>query len=472
MKKIIAVLVIAMLLATSVFAALPASAAETKTLELDWTKFAYEAYNEHGDIVSENSFLNNFTITKNSTTFGVSRNTTSGNSVSYISTSKFAITEDTDYTYEVMGKNNNSAKYSGIPFAIGPDGVVYFIYGSFDNGNDSTDDSGKIVFPGKSYVIGAKGDFNNKYPNTNKNELDAMYFAKLQQTDDGFASFKFEYNKLTVTVYAKDLSGNYIKMGEDIPLPEGSSVAFGLFSRDASGGGNRTTTLKNGKITANNKDAVDNLVLAANNGASELRAEILLIEQEHPEANYTESSYAALKSALINAKSIAEDLASTSQDVENALTALQYAVECLELKKADTSKLEAAIKRANKLNEVEWTEITYAMVVAAVEAGEELLDRRDATQVEIDEATAAINGRIDSLQPSGMTAPEEEEEEEEEKEDDGNAEKNTDDVVATDAPESKVPAIKKSCKSAVGSTALVVALVSTLGTALVIKKKD
>ena len=469
MKKIISILVIAMLLLTSALAALPASAATSKTLDLDWTKFAYEAYNEHGDIVSENSFLNNFTITKNSTTFGVSRNTTSGNSVSYISTSKFAITKDTDYTYEVMGKNNQSRKYSGIPFAIGPDGVVYFIYGSFDNDNDSTNDSGNIVFPGKSYVIGAKGDFNNKYPNTNKNELDAMYFAKLQQTD-GFASFKFEYNGLTVTVYAKDQSGNYIKMGEDIPLPEGSSVAFGLFSRDASNGGNRTTTLKNGKITANNQEAVDNLIISANNGATELRAEILLIEQEHPEANYTESSYAALKSALINAKSIADDLASTSQDVENALTALQYAVECLELKKADTTKLEAAIKRANKLNEVEWTEITYAMVMGAVEAGEELLDRGDATQVEIDEATAAINGRIDSLQPSGMTAPEEEEEEE--KEDDGNAEKNTDDVVATDAPSSKVPAIKKSCKSAVGSTALVVALVSTLGTALVIKKKD
>ena len=462
MKKIIAVLVIAMLLATSVFAALPASAAETKTLELDWTKFAYEAYNEHGDIVSENSFLNNFTVTKNSTTFGVSRNTTSGNSVSYISTSKFAITETTDYTYEVMGKNNNSAKYSGIPFAIGPDGVVYFIYGSFDNGNDSTDDNGNIVFPGKSYVIGAKGDFNNKYPNTNKNELDAMYFAELQQTDDGFASFKFEYNKLTVTVYAKDQSGNYIKMGEDIPLPEGSSVAFGLFSRDASNGGNRTTTIKNGKITANNKEAVDNLIISANNGASDLRAEILSIEQDYPEDNYTKSSYSTLKKALTKAKNVVDDFNSTADDVEDALTALRNAVDGLKLKKADTSKLEAAIEKARALKEVEWTQISYTMVMSAVEAGEELLDRGDATQVEIDEATAAINGRIDSLQPSGMTAPEEETEPATE----------ATELVETEDPASKVPAIKKSCKSAVGSTAAVVALVSTLGTALVIKKKD
>ena len=354
MKKIIAVLVIAMLLATSVFAALPASAEETKTLELDWTKFAYEAYNEHGDIVSENSFLNNFTVTKNSTTFGVSRNTTSGNSVSYISTSKFTITKTTDYTYEVMGKNNNSRKYSGIPFAIGPDGVVYFIYGSFDNDNDSTNDSGNIVFPGKSYVIGAKGDFNNKYPNTNKNELDAMYFAKLQQSDetDGFAYFKFEYNGLNVTVYAKDQSGNYIKMGEDIPLPEGSSVAFGLFSRDASNGGNRTTTLKNGKITANNQEAVDNLIISANNGASELRAEILSIEQDYPEDNYTKSSYSTLKKALTKAKNVVDDFNSTADDVEDALTALRNAVDGLKRKKADPTKLEAAIKRANKLNEV------------------------------------------------------------------------------------------------------------------------
>ena len=406
--------------------------------------------------------MNNFTVTKNSTTFGVSRNTTSGNSVSYISTSKFAITEDTDYTYEVMGKNNNSAKYSGIPFAIGPDGVVYFIYGSFDNGNDSTDDNGNIVFPGKSYVIGAKGDFNNKYPNTNKNELGAMYFAELQQTDDGFASFKFEYNKLTVTVYAKDQSGNYIKMGEDIPLPEGSSVAFGLFSRDASGGGNRTTTIKNGKITANNKEAVDNLIISANNGASDLRAEILSIEQDYPEDNYTKSSYSTLKKALTKAKNVVDDFNSTADDVEDALTALRNAVDGLKLKKADTSKLEAAIEKARALKEVEWTQISYTMVMSAVEAGEELLENSDATQVEIDEATAAINGRIDSLQPSGMTAPEEETEPATE----------ATELVETEDPASKVPAIKKSCKSAVGSTALVVALVSTLGTALVIKKKD
>ena len=457
MKKIISILVIAMLLATSLVIALPTSAANTKTLEIDWTKLSYEAYDSNGSSVSENTFLNNFTITKTSDTFGVSRKTTSGNSVSYISTSKFAITETTDYTYEVMGKNNNNLKYSGIPFAIDSNGVVYFIYGSFNNKNDTKGAPSTTM----SYVISAKGDFDKKYPNTTKNESDSMYFAKLELTDD-FASFKFEYNGLKVSIYAKNSSGNYVQMGEDVPLPSGSSVAIGLFSRDASSGGNRTTTIKNGKITANNKDAVDNLILAANNGASDLKAEIISIQENYPEANYTSASYSTLKKAINNANKVIEDFDAIAEEVNEAMEALRTAVSKLKLKKANTSKIEEAIEKAKALKEIEWTEITYTMVVSALESAEELLENEDATQVELDAAADTLMGRIDALQPSGITAPEEEEETESVE---------TEPATETEKSKDAIVEMKQSCKSAVGSTAVVVALVSTLGTALVIKKR-
>ena len=459
MKKIISILVIAMLLATSLVIALPTSAANTKTLEIDWTKLAYEAYNSNGSLVSESTFLNNFTVSKTKDTFGVSRKTTSGNSVSYISTSKFAITETTDYTYEVMGKNNNNLKYSGIPFAIDSNGVVYFIYGSFNNKNDTSGAPSTIV----SYVISAKGDFDKKYPNTTKNETASMYFEKLQLTD-GFASFKFEYNGLNVSIYAKDSSGNYTQMGEDVPLPSGSSVAIGLFSRDASNGGNRTTTIKNGKITANNQEAVDNLILAANNGASDLKAEIVSIQENYPEANYTSASYSTLKKAINNANKVVENFDATADEVNEAMEALRTAVSKLKLKKADTSKIEEAIKKAKALKELEWTEISYKMVVSALESAEDLLENEDATQVELDAAADTLMGRINALQPSGITAPEEEEEEETEAVE-------TEPATETEKSKDAILEMKQSCKSAVGSTAVVVALVSTLGTALVIKKR-
>lgn len=476
MKKIVSILVIAVLLLTSALVALPASAA-TKTLEIDWTKLAFRAYSDTGAEIDETTFLSNFTVTKDATTFGVSRNGTSGNSCSYVSTSQFAITATTDYTYEVMGKNNNTTKYSGIPFAIDSDGIVYFIYGSFDNNNDSKDDSGNIVFPGKSYVISAKGDFDNKYPNTNKNELDAMYFAKLQQTG-GFASFKFEYNGLTVSIYAKDSSGNYIQMGENVTLPEGSKLVFGVFSRDATGGGNRTTTVKNGKITGNNDEAVSNMVLESNNGAGDLKAEILTVEQNYLEPNYTVESYAAVKTALENAKKVADDFNSSADDVSTAMTALQNAVLALELKEVDFTKLEAALDKAEKVDENKWSDVSYTMLSNAVKVGEDLLLKLDATQVEVDKATSEILARIESLTPSGIDPGTDDEDvtvdDEGGDEEDGEKEnEDEEDNTATQAPATQAPVpMKKGCKSAAATTAVVVGFVATLGTALVIKKKD
>ena len=472
MKKIISILVVAMLLVTTLLATVPASAADTKELVLDWTKFDYVAYNDSGIEISEDTFMENFEITKTSDTFGASRLLYGINSNSYISTSQFAITATTSYTYEVMAKNNNTTKYSGVPYAIDADYNVYFVYGSFDNNNDSTNGSGEIAYPGKSYVIGAKGDFDNKYPNSSGDEMDSMYFAKLQQTD-GFASFKFVYEGLTVKVYAKDTSGTYIQMGDDIALPEGSKVAFGLFSRDGSNNGNRTTTVKNGKITANNAESVANMSVTETNGASDLKAEISRIEKEYLEVDYTADTYAALKEAIENAKAVANDAASSAAEVTDAATTLQTALDGLTLGEVDTTKLEETIAKAEALKEVEYTSITYGMVTKAVANAKTLMESTDAKQSQIDAAVADIEGKIDALVPSGVIA--------EPDEDGGDAEGTATDAPAGDAGtqapagDAGTPApapASGGCGSAVATTAVVVGLVATLGTALVIKKRD
>lgn len=456
MKKIISILVVAMLLATCVFAAVPASAANE--LKIDWTKLDYTVYNEYGVELDELTLFENFDVTKTADSLGVSRKASGLQANSYISKSQFAITATTKYTYEVMAKNNYTAKYSGVPFAIDTEGNVYFIYGSFDNNNDSDTTSQK----GKSYVITAKADFDNKFPNSTGNEIDAMYFEKLQQTD-GFASFKFEYDGLNVTVYAKAASGgNYVQMGEVVSLPEGSKIAIGVYSRDDNENGNRTTTVKSAKITANNTEAANNLVLGDSNGASELKAEIAKAKTDYNESDYTAESYKALKDAIGDAESIANNAASSASDVATVLAALKTAIEGLELKEVDTSALEAAIAEAEALKEIEWTSISYGMVKKALDAAKQLLEDENATQSAIDAATEAITGRMAELVASGVTAPDDEETE----------------APATQAPIAQAPitqtppAAKKGCGSAVATTAVVIGLVATLGTALVVKKKD
>ena len=470
MKKIISILVVAMILVGCISAAVPASAATTKTFEVDWTALAFTTYNEHGTEIDEFTFLDSFEVTKNATTFGVSRIGGGVQSNSYISTSQFLITEETDYTYEVMAKNNNTQKYSGVPFAIDTDGMVYFIYGSFDNNNDSVGSKS-----GQSYVISAKGDFDNKYPNSTGNELNDIYFKKLK-LDGGFASFKFEYKGLTVKVYAKDTNGNYVQIGdEEITIPEGSKLAFGVFSRDNNNNGNRTTTIKNAKITANNDKAVANMVLQANNGAGDLKAEISKVEKEYLEVDY--SNFNTVKSALENAKTVAEDSFSTADEVSAAMEELKNAVAGLELADPDFTELEAVIAEAEALDESDYTVISFNMVTGALEEAKALMEENEVKQSQVNAAVETLQGRIDGLVPANGVNPSDDEEEDadatetmDESISDTNAAQQSGVVPNATQPVAEVGG--RGCGASVAVTAVVTGIVATLGAALVIKKKD
>ena len=106
----------------------------------------------------------------------------------------------------------------------------------------------------------------------------------------------------------------------------------------------------------------------------------------------------------------------------------------------------------------------------AVDNGKALLEKTDVKQSEINAAAEAIIGRIDALIPSGEIAEPEEDEDDESADDDADATQ----APATQAPaaQTPAPAEKNGCGSAVATTAVVVGLVATLGTALVIKKRD
>ena len=148
----------------------------------------------------------------------------------------------------------------------------------------------------------------------------------------------------------------------------------------------------------------------------------------------------------------------------------------------DFSKLDEAVAKAEALKAVEYTDISFKMVTDAVTEAKALKDKADVKQSDINAMVEKLTGRIDSLVPSGEIAPPEEDA-------DGDADADapaTDapaaDGSATDAPivpaesgsaTAPTPAAKKGgCGGAVATTAVVVGLVATLGTALVVKKKD
>ena len=159
------------------------------------------------------------------------------------------------------------------------------------------------------------------------------------------------------------------------------------------------------------------------------------------------------------------------------MTALQNAVLALELKEVDFTKLEAALDKAEKVDENKWSDVSYTMLSNAVKVGEDLLLKLDATQVEVDKATSEILARIESLTPSGIDPGTDDEDanvDDEGGDEDGEKEnEDEEDNTATQAPATQAPVpMKKGCKSAAATTAVVVGFVATLGTALVIKKKD
>lgn len=477
MKKIISVLMVVALLAVGVFATIPASAATTHTIK--WNDYDYVVYGGGGSTTSEEYFLSNFTLTKEANLLGAVRKTSSGDSASYISTTQFAITGTTNYTYEVQAKLTNTTKYAGVPFAIDGNGNVIFVYGCFDNNNDTNTDD----YSGYSYLVPARNDFDNKIlaGTSDRDEWEnSAYFKKLQQ-DSGFATLKFEYNGLSVTIYAKDTNGTFVKVAGTVTLSAGAKVCFGIFCRDATNGGDRTITVKNGKITANNADAEANLVIDTN-GIGALKTLVAQCKTDYAnEADYTAASYSAYKTALTAAEAvIAKDASATRDEVENAEKALGTAIFGLELATLDFTALDEAIAKAEALKAVEYTETTFKMVTDAIATAKALKEKDGVKQSDVVAMIETINGRIESLVPSGEIAPPDEDGEDVTTED-GDGSEGEEVVPGGDASvvpaesgsdTTQPPAKKGGCGGAVATTAVVVGLVATLGTALVVKKKD
>lgn len=466
MKKIISVLMVVALLAVGVFATIPASAAAVKSYNVDWASLDYNTY-AGSDGVGENrgdgsEYESMFNVEK--TTSSIKSTRASGNSEAfYVSTTTFALTSTTQYEYTFKAKNNNATLYAGVPYAI-EGNTVYMVYGSFNNTSDDYNGS-------KSELRFCKASFDWEYPNA-----DNRVFPALTLDGSGFSTLTVKYDGLSVSFYAGST-----KLGQTITLPTGSKLAMGVYSRDADGGKDRTLTVKDAVVSAMNAEAAGYLNVDTN-GIGELKTLVNSCKTDYAnEADYTAASYSAYKTALTAAEAvIAKDASATKDEVKNAKDALGTAILGLETATLDFTALDEAIAKAEALKAVEYTETTFKMVTDAIATAKALKEKDGVKQSDVVAMVETINGRIESLVPSGEIAPPDEDGEDVTTEE-GDGSEGEAVVPGGDAPivpaesgsdTTQTPTKKGGCGGAVATTAVVVGLVATLGTALVVKKKD
>lgn len=117
---------------------------------------------------------------------------------------------------------------------------------------------------------------------------------------------------------------------------------------------------------------------------------------------YTEDSFAAFAEARDNAQGVIIFAAATEQDVQEALTALQSAVEGLVEKLADKTELNALIAEAKEIDTALYTDESAAVFTEVLTKIEESA-ALDLTVKQAEEAVAQLHDAIESLVMKGET---------------------------------------------------------------------
>ena len=223
---------------------------------------------------------------------------------------------------------------------------------------------------------------------------------------------------------------------------------------------------------ANLQAAIGNLKAPANKTA--LQAEIAKLDSLK-EADYTSRTWEVLSAQIAKATAVNKDENATQEDVDAAAAELKKAIEGL-AKPGDKTALKAAIASAKTLEKAKYntSALTWNVFEKAIEDAEAIVDDADATQADVDFALAELNEKIEGL---GEPIKDSADNGDGDADADEDADADDEDEDATQAPATQAPATdapekKSGCGSAVATTAVVLGLVATLGTALVVKKRD
>ena len=119
----------------------------------------------------------------------------------------------------------------------------------------------------------------------------------------------------------------------------------------------------------------------------------------------TEESVAALTAAIEAAKAVAADDAATEEQVADAIAKIEAAIAGLE-DEVVTDALKDAVDSVSKFEAGDYTAESWAALTEALKAAQAVLADEDATQAEVDEALAALNAAIESLEEATEPEPE------------------------------------------------------------------
>lgn len=465
MKRLLSLLIVVAMLSVSAVLMIPTSAAttaETKTYTPNWLEHKnnqmFEAFKAaSGNYFDLASFWNYYSVTREENLLSATLSSkvtgdTNAPESTYLSKVRFDITETTKYEYTVKAKSNvtsvNSNNFGGVPFAISPDNLAYTAYGNFNNTNAFASAPSKT----QSFIITIHGAYESRDPYVGDEYMgDDKYFEELELDSEGFASLKIVYEGLDVTVYAKNTAGTFVQMGETVTLVEGSQVAFGLYSRNSNTSHNRTASIKDAKITALNEESVEYMEKGEegfknNNGGEDDRdlsaLEDLLydIEINYVEEDYTPESWAYLESAVHQAELMIDDTSYSQDDIDVAVEDLQYAMDCLE-------------------------------VIGGEEEPEITEPKETEPQQTEPQQTEPQQTEPQQTEPKETEPKQTEPKETEPKETESKKESVEDEEEETESEEAGKK-VTTSCGGAVATTAVIVGIVTTLGAAIVVKKKD
>ena len=198
--------------------------------------------------------------------------------------------------------------------------------------------------------------------------------------------------------------------------------------------------------------------------------------KEVDSAKYTTESYEAVANALKTAEEVLNKESATQAEVDDAVKALQTAMEGLEEKPEEpvapvTDNLKAAIAKAKEVDSAKYTTESYKVVENALKAAEEVLDNANATQEDVNAAETALLAAMDGLKVKEETPSEEPEKPNDDKKTD---DKKTDDKKTEDKKTGASD--KKSGSPQTGDAAnalpfAVAALSSLMAAGVVVKKR-
>ena len=411
----------------------------------------------------QNDFEDHFTVnaTENQLNVVAKKDAESGEDLSdvraYYSTNMYKITATTYYEYTFKVKRDSVlSTYAGVIFAydttsVSDNQLAYIFYGGLNNLSDDgensyisiqyghQDSADRIAGPVKKLVVGVDGD--------------------------NFATYKIVYDGYWASFYYTDpTTGEFVLMPElTVKLKETAAVCVGTYTRDNRDKDNqRTVTQKDCKLVAMNDEAAG--YMAVNKTA--LAAKLAEVEALN-ENEYTTATWTLLKDAYLAAKAVNEDANALQVMVDAALAAVVDAQGKLG-KPGDSTALKAKIAEAEALKAEDYKSgLTWNVFAKALADAKAAAESRDSTQGDIDMALSTLVEAMGKIEKNPAAAPAPET-----------------DAPATDAPETDAPATeaptdddkkddeeeKDGCGSSVALSAL--AIVSVIGTALVIKKKE